>query len=106
MAGYVFFLVASWYLCGLLGAPSFALRPELMQRDGTLAGAISLGSTVSISLVMGWLLTFLAHHVEALGGKKNQKPPEQRICNASAGFDALMLSPLRPFRPRARSHSL
>ncbi len=71
MAGYVFFLVASWYLCGLLGAPSFALRPELMQRYEALASAISLGSIVSISLVLGWLLTFLAHHVEARGRKKN-----------------------------------
>ncbi len=76
MAGYVFFLVASWYLCGLLGAPSFALRPELMQRYGTLAGATSLGSIVSISLVLGWLLTFLAHHVEARGRKKTQQAHE------------------------------
>ena len=65
MAGYVFFLVASWYMCGLLGAPSFALRPELMEKYGTIGDAISLGSTVSISLVIGWVLLFVANHVEA-----------------------------------------
>jgi len=28
MAGQVFYLIAAWYLCGLLGAPTFLLRPE------------------------------------------------------------------------------
>ena len=61
MAGYVFFLSASWYLCGLLGAPLFTLRPDLLNRYGTLPGAIQLGSMISILLVLGWALMFLSH---------------------------------------------
>jgi hypothetical protein len=60
MAGYVFFLSASWYLCGLLGAPAFTLRPELLQRYGTLPDAIQQGSLISILLVLGWALMFLS----------------------------------------------
>jgi hypothetical protein len=61
MAGYVFFLSASWYLCGLLGAPAFALRPDLLHKYGTLPAAIQQGSMISILLVIGWALMFLSH---------------------------------------------
>ena len=65
MAGYVFFLSASWYLCGLLGAPTFTLRPDLLQRYETLPGAIQQGSMISILLVLGWALMFLSHLVKS-----------------------------------------
>ena len=64
MAGYVFFLSASWYLCGLLGAPAFTLRPDLLQRYETLPGAIQQGSMISILLVLGWVLMFMSHLVK------------------------------------------
>jgi hypothetical protein len=64
MAGYVFFLAASWYLCGLLGAPAFTLRPSLLQRYETLPDAIQQGSLISILLVLGWALIFLSYLVK------------------------------------------
>jgi len=70
MAGYVFFLSASWYLCGLLGAPAFTLRPDLLQRYGTLPDAIQQGSLISILLVLGWAMMFLSHLVTA--GNRNR----------------------------------
>jgi len=71
MAGYVFFLSASWYLCGLLGAPTFTLRPDLLDKYGTLPGAIKQGSMISILLVIGWALMFLSHVVKT-NSMKNQ----------------------------------
>ena len=65
MAGYIFFLSASWYICGLLGAPAFTLRPDLMQKYETLPGAIQQGSMISILLVLGWALMFLSHLVKS-----------------------------------------
>jgi hypothetical protein len=58
MVGHLFFLTAAWYLCGLLGAPTFTLRPELMETYGTLSSAVSLGTLISVSFVFGWGFTF------------------------------------------------
>jgi hypothetical protein len=61
MVGHVFFVIAAWYLCGLLGAPTFALRPELMEEYGTLSSAASLGSMISVYLAVGWGFTYAGH---------------------------------------------
>ena len=58
MIGASFFVFASWYLCGLLGAPTFALRPELMEEYGTAASAASLGSLIAVYLAFGWGFVF------------------------------------------------
>jgi hypothetical protein len=58
MVGYIFFLMAAWWLCGLLGAPTFTLRPDLMEKYSTLPGAASMGSLISILLVLGWAFIF------------------------------------------------
>lgn len=58
MVGYIFFLMAAWWLCGLLGAPTFTLRPDLMEKYNTLSGAASMGSLISILLVLGWAFIF------------------------------------------------
>ena len=63
MAGHVFFLFAAWFLCGLLGAPNFTLRPELLEEYGTLSGAASMGSLVSVFLVLGWGFTFFGQRI-------------------------------------------
>ena len=63
MVGYLFFLVASWYLCGLLGAPTFALRPELMQKYKTLPSAINLGSLISVCIALGFAFIFFGHRL-------------------------------------------
>ena len=66
--GHVFFLFAAWYLCGFLGAPTFTLRPELMESYGTAPGAVSLGSLIAIYLALGWGFAFFGHRI-AMRGK-------------------------------------
>jgi hypothetical protein len=68
MAGQVFYLIAAWYLCGLLGAPTFLLRPEQAMTILPENAAISLGTTILISMTLGSGFTFLGHRV-ALQGK-------------------------------------
>jgi hypothetical protein len=64
MLGHVFFLIAAWYLCGVFGAPLFALRPELAQQFSVSPSATaSLASLISICLVLGWAFTFLGHRM-------------------------------------------
>lgn len=69
MVGYIFFLMAAWWLCGLLGAPIFTLRPALMEKFGTQSGAASMGSLISILLALGWAFIFFGQRM-ALRGKK------------------------------------
>lgn len=69
MVGYIFFLMAAWWLCGLLGAPTFTLRPALMEQFGTQSGAAALGSLISILLMLGWAFTFFGQRM-ALRGKR------------------------------------
>ena len=64
MLGHVFFLIAAWYLCGVFGAPMFALRPELAEQFAVSASAsASLASLISICLATGWACTFLGHRM-------------------------------------------
>ena len=65
MIGQVFFLIAAWNLCGLLGAPSFILRPEVSQQFDTLALATGLGTTVLICLAIGWGCMFWSQRMNA-----------------------------------------
>ena len=63
MAGHVFYLIAAWYLCGLLGAPTFLLRPEQAMTILPANTAISLGTTILICMTLGSVFTFLSHRV-------------------------------------------
>jgi len=63
MAGHVFFLIAAWYLCGLLGAPTFLLRPERAMTIIPENSAISLGTTILICMTLGSVFMFLSHRV-------------------------------------------
>ena len=42
LAAHVSFFIAAWGLCGLLGAPTFTLRPELTNGHGTARGVARL----------------------------------------------------------------
>jgi len=66
MAGHVFYLIAAWYLCGLLGAPTFLLRSELAMTILPENAAISLGTTILICMTLGSLFTFLSRRVVLL----------------------------------------
>ena len=63
MAGHLFYLIAAWYLCGLLGAPTFLLRPEQAMTIMPENTAISLGTTILICMTLGGLITFLGRRV-------------------------------------------
>ena len=66
IAGHVFYLIAAWYLCGLLGAPTFLLRSELAMTILPENAAISLGTTILICMTLGSLFTFLSRRVVLL----------------------------------------
>ncbi|UCE00492.1 MAG: hypothetical protein JSV42_07160 [Chloroflexota bacterium] len=59
----VFYLIAAWYLCGLLGAPTFLLRPEQAMTIIPENNAISLGTTILICLTLGSVLAFFSRRV-------------------------------------------
>lgn len=59
--GYFFFMIASWYLCGTFGAPSFLLRPELIGEYTTPEGNIQLATIIFISLVLGWIFLLIGN---------------------------------------------
>ncbi len=63
MAGQVFYLIAAWYLCGLLGAPTFLLRPEQALTILPENFAISIGTTILICLTLGSLFMYLSRRV-------------------------------------------
>lgn len=65
LVGYVFFFVAAWFLCGLLGPPGYLLYPDKVIQFNTLASARSSALLIFIYLVLGWLFTFLSHHKTA-----------------------------------------
>jgi hypothetical protein len=58
VVGQMFLIIAAWYLCGLLGAPIYLLRPEL-----TSGGSISLATTILVCLVLGWGFTFFGNRL-------------------------------------------
>jgi hypothetical protein len=60
MAGQVFYLIAAWYLCGLLGAPTFLLRPEQALTILPENFAISIGTTILICMTLGSLFTYFS----------------------------------------------
>jgi len=63
MAGFVFYLIAAWYLCGLLGAPTFLLRPDLALTILPENSAISLGTTILICMTLGSVFSFFSRRV-------------------------------------------
>jgi hypothetical protein len=58
IVGQMFLIIAAWYLCGLLGAPIYLLRPELSS-----GGAVSLATTILACLVLGWGFTFFGNRL-------------------------------------------
>ena len=64
LAAYVSFFIAAWGLCGLLGAPTFALRPELTNGPRSASAASNLSIKVLACLVLGWAFTALAQRIE------------------------------------------
>jgi hypothetical protein len=61
-AGYLYFAIATWNLCGIGGMPSFALEPDRMIALGTREFATGQMKTVMALLLMGWVFTALGYH--------------------------------------------
>lgn len=61
-AGYLYFAMATWNLCGIGGMPSFALEPDRMIGLGTREFATGQMKTVMVLLLIGWFLTALGYH--------------------------------------------
>jgi len=64
LAAHVSFFIAAWGLCGLLGAPIFALRSEFTELHRTASAGSSLAIKVLVCLVLGWGFTALAQRIE------------------------------------------
>ena len=64
MLGYVFLVMAAWHLCGLLGPPFFALRPDLMDAEFMATAGVGQGSAIMVELVLGWALVFAGQRVQ------------------------------------------
>jgi hypothetical protein len=62
LVGYVFFLVAMWYLCGLLGPPNYLLNTDKVQQFDTLQNAQAEALKILIYFIFGWLFLFLSHY--------------------------------------------
>ncbi|MFC2053897.1 hypothetical protein ACFLV7_06300 [Chloroflexota bacterium] len=59
MVGFIFFVVAAWDLCGLLGMANYVLRPELAQKfEVSLGSTINSASGVLVLLALGWGFTY------------------------------------------------
>jgi hypothetical protein len=73
--GYLFFVVAAWDLCGLLGIPTFLLRPEQAQSFAISAStAIGMASTILVLLVLGWAFMFFGQWVTARARSEAEQP--------------------------------
>ena len=59
MAGYLFFVIASWQICGLGGIPFFTLYPDKMELFRTLPYAISQTKLIMVLLIIAWGFTLL-----------------------------------------------
>ena len=64
MIGFIFFVVAAWYLCGVFGIGNFVLRPELADRFSVpVWSTINAASVVMVLLVLGWGFTYFGQLV-------------------------------------------
>ncbi|MFC1893634.1 hypothetical protein ACFLYR_06365 [Chloroflexota bacterium] len=62
LVGFVFFLVGMWYLCGLLGPPTYLLNTDKVQQFGSLQDAHAEAVKLFIYFILGWLFLFLSQY--------------------------------------------
>ncbi|MCD4681251.1 MAG: hypothetical protein K8S00_12775 [Bacteroidales bacterium] len=66
---HLFFLIAAWDLCGLLGSPLFGLRPEIMIEFKTQQWAYTMGAKIMICLALGWIFLAISQYIETTTNK-------------------------------------
>lgn len=64
MAGHVLFFMSAWGLCGLLGAPVYAIRPQLMQKFQSFSGAPNMAAKVLVCLALGWVFMAVSQYID------------------------------------------
>lgn len=64
IAGYILLLITAWGMCGLLGIPSFGLRPEEIIKHDTQGVLITMGAKVMICFALGWIMIAVSHALE------------------------------------------
>ena len=69
-AGFVFLVIAAWGMCGLLGVPSFGLRPEQIFEFGTKGTLLTMGAKVLVCFALGWIFLALSQYHEYRLNKK------------------------------------
>jgi hypothetical protein len=73
MVGYVFYVIAAWDLCGLLGIGNFVLRPDLAQEFNVpLGSTINAASTILVLLVLGWAFTFFGQRMALRANRESR----------------------------------
>jgi hypothetical protein len=77
LAGHVCFFFAAWGLCGLLGAPTFVMRPTVSEVHRQELSGSSLAVKVLVCLVLGWGLSAVAQRMvrRATDKQCRIKPP-------------------------------
>ena len=71
--GYIFFVITAWGMCGLLGIPSFGLRPEQLLEFESHQMLFTMGAKVLICFTLGWVFFALSQYFEYLSHKKLTK---------------------------------
>ena len=64
IASHVLFFIAAWGMCGLLGAPIYAVRPRLMEQFQNTSGASDMALKVLVCLALGWAFIAISQYVE------------------------------------------
>lgn len=67
---YIFFVITAWGLCGLLGIPSFGLRPEQVLEFKSHKILLTMGAKVLICFTLGWIFLALSQYIEYKSHKK------------------------------------
>jgi hypothetical protein len=62
--GYVLLVITAWGMCGLLGIPSFGLRPEELIKYDTEGMLITMGAKVLICFTLGWIMIAISQVLE------------------------------------------
>jgi hypothetical protein len=82
MVGFVFFVIAAWDLCGLLGMANFVLRPGLASKFNVpLSSTINAASGVMVLLAVGWGFTFFGQFLS----RQSQASEVERLPRVATG---------------------
>jgi hypothetical protein len=67
---YILFVITAWGMCGLLGVPSFGLRPEQLLEFDTKGILLTMGAKVLICFSVGWILLAVSQYIEYRANRK------------------------------------